>query len=39
MKRAFTILHTNDMHSSSIGMGPASDYSPFPVSRRGAGVR
>jgi len=25
----FTILHTNDMHSSFIGMGPASDYTPF----------
>jgi 5'-nucleotidase len=28
-KKTFTILHTNDMHSSFIGMGPASDYSPF----------
>ena len=28
-KRTFTILHTNDMHSSFIGMGPAADYSPF----------
>lgn len=25
----FTILHTNDMHSAFIGMGPSSDYSPF----------
>ncbi|PSB39304.1 bifunctional metallophosphatase/5'-nucleotidase [Aphanothece cf. minutissima CCALA 015] len=25
----FTILHTNDMHASFIGMGPSSDYSPF----------
>ena len=25
----FTILHTNDMHSSFIGMGPAADYTPF----------
>jgi 5'-nucleotidase len=29
MKAIFTILHTNDMHSSFIGMGPAADYSPF----------
>jgi 5'-nucleotidase len=28
-KKTFTILHTNDMHASLIGMGPASDYSPF----------
>jgi 5'-nucleotidase / UDP-sugar diphosphatase len=28
-KRTFTILHTNDMHSSLIGMGPAADYTPF----------
>ena len=28
-RRTFTILHTNDMHSAFIGMGPASDYSPF----------
>jgi 5'-nucleotidase/UDP-sugar diphosphatase len=28
-KKAFTILHTNDMHSSFIGMGPAADYTPF----------
>jgi 5'-nucleotidase/UDP-sugar diphosphatase len=30
-KRAFTILHTNDLHSSFIGMGPSSDYTPFSV--------
>ena len=29
MKKNFTILHTNDLHSSFIGMGPASDYTPF----------
>jgi len=29
MKKTFTILHTNDMHSNFIGMGPASDYAPF----------
>ena len=29
MKRTFTILHTNDMHSAFIGMGPAADYTPF----------
>ena len=28
-RKTFTILHTNDMHSSFIGMGPASDYTPF----------
>jgi 5'-nucleotidase len=28
-KKTFTILHTNDMHSNLIGVGPASDYSPF----------
>jgi 5'-nucleotidase len=28
-KKTFTILHTNDLHSSFIGMGPASDYTPF----------
>jgi 5'-nucleotidase/UDP-sugar diphosphatase len=27
--RTFTILHTNDMHSAFIGMGPAADYTPF----------
>ena len=27
-KRTFTILHTNDMHSNLIGVGPASDYTP-----------
>ncbi|MEI7902530.1 MAG: bifunctional UDP-sugar hydrolase/5'-nucleotidase [bacterium] len=29
MKQTFTILHTNDLHSSFIGMGPAADYTPF----------
>jgi len=29
MKKTFTILHTNDMHSNFVGMGPASDYTPF----------
>ena len=29
MKKTFTILHTNDMHSSFISLGPASDYTPF----------
>jgi 5'-nucleotidase / UDP-sugar diphosphatase len=28
-KKTFSILHTNDMHSSFIGMGPAEDYTPF----------
>jgi 5'-nucleotidase len=29
MRKTFTILHTNDMHSSLIGLGSASDYAPF----------
>jgi len=29
LKRKFTILHTNDIHSNLIGMGPSSDYTPF----------
>ena len=29
VKKTFTIVHTNDMHSNFIGMGPASDYTPF----------
>jgi 5'-nucleotidase / UDP-sugar diphosphatase len=28
-KQTFTILHTNDMHSAFIGLGPSSDYTPF----------
>ena len=28
-KKTFTILHTNDIHSNFIGLGPASDYTPF----------
>ena len=28
-QQTFTILHTNDMHSAFIGMGPSSDYTPF----------
>jgi 5'-nucleotidase len=28
-KKTFTILHTNDMHSNLIGVGPASDYTPM----------
>ena len=28
-KKTFTILHTNDMHSAFIGMGPQADYTPF----------
>ena len=27
-RKTFTILHTNDMHSAFVGMGPASDYTP-----------
>jgi 5'-nucleotidase len=29
MKKTFTILHTNDMHSAFIGTAPSSDYTPF----------
>jgi len=29
MRTTFTILHTNDMHSAFVGMGPAADYTPF----------
>jgi len=29
--KTFTILHTNDMHSNFIGMGPSSDYTPLTV--------
>jgi 5'-nucleotidase / UDP-sugar diphosphatase len=28
-KKTLTILHTNDMHSNFIGMGPAADYTAF----------
>jgi len=28
-KNTFTSLHTNDIRSNFIGMGPASDYTPF----------
>ena len=28
-QKTFIILHTNDLHSSFIGMGPSSDYTPF----------
>jgi 5'-nucleotidase len=28
MKKTFTILHTNDLHSNLIGMAPSSDYDP-----------
>lgn len=34
-KKTFTILHTNDMHSNFIGMGPASDYTPLSVNDDG----
>src|SRR5450755_4327680 len=29
VKKTFTILHTNDLHSNFIGMSPESDYTPF----------
>ncbi len=28
-EKSFTILHTNDMHSAFLGMGPSADYTPF----------
>jgi 5'-nucleotidase len=28
-KKTFTILHTNDLHSNLIGLGPEMDYTPF----------
>jgi 5'-nucleotidase/UDP-sugar diphosphatase len=31
-KKTFTILHTNDLHSNLIGLGPALDYTPSPPS-------
>jgi 5'-nucleotidase/UDP-sugar diphosphatase len=27
--KTFTILHTNDLHSAFLGLGPAADYTPF----------
>ena len=33
--KTFTILHTNDMHASFIGMGPSADYTPFTVNDDG----
>lgn len=30
-RKTFTILHTNDLHSNLIGMGPALDYTPLHV--------
>jgi 5'-nucleotidase/UDP-sugar diphosphatase len=27
--KTFTILHTNDLHSNLIGLGPAAEYTPF----------
>jgi 5'-nucleotidase/UDP-sugar diphosphatase len=29
VSKTFTILHTNDLHSAFIGLGPAADYTPF----------
>ena len=34
-KKTFTILHTNDLHSNLIGLGPASDYTSSPPSNLG----
>jgi 5'-nucleotidase / UDP-sugar diphosphatase len=33
--QTFTILHTNDMHSNLIGVGPASEYSPMSLNDDG----
>jgi len=30
-KKTFTILHTNDLHSAFIGLGPAGDYTPLTI--------
>ena len=41
-KKTFTILHTNDMHSAFIGMGPSADYTPLNINddtTRGGYVR
>jgi 2',3'-cyclic-nucleotide 2'-phosphodiesterase (5'-nucleotidase family) len=38
-KKTFTILHTNDLHSNLIGMGPASDYTPFKVGQPGEAIK
>jgi 5'-nucleotidase len=27
--KTFTLLHTNDLHSAFLGLGPVTDYSPF----------
>ncbi len=27
--KTFTIMHTNDLHSNFLGLGPAADYTPF----------
>ena len=29
MRKTLTILHTNDLHSTFYGIGPAADYTPF----------
>jgi len=34
-KKSFTILHTNDMHSNFIGLGPAADYTPLTLNDDG----
>jgi 5'-nucleotidase len=28
-RKTFTILHANDLHSAFLGLGPATDYTPF----------
>jgi 5'-nucleotidase / UDP-sugar diphosphatase len=38
MKMTFTILHTNDVHWAFIGLGQASDYTPFTLNDDTTGV-
>lgn len=35
MAKTFTILHTNDIHSNLIGVGPASEYTPQTINDDG----
>lgn len=34
-KTTFTILHTNDLHSNLVGLGPEMDYTPFALNDDG----
>ena len=35
MPKTFTILHTNDIHSNLIGVGPTSEYTPGTINDDG----